>query len=204
MTNQVLRIRSCLAVFNLLATVAVLAGCGLDRGTRCTPGAQPCQEKPCGCRGWCRQCGPSTGFHPSVWESWQEGRMAARCCGDDIFDAPAEHDLKGAGPAPLAAPVPEAIPVPKAEGGKAATAPDVVEPSPSRTKPETPVAPLPPAKPSLPKESTPPGQIEPSPSSPLPKKETEKGELPVPSEDKPPLPVKSTDYDESTGSASWR
>ena len=78
MTIQASRIRSCLVPLPVLAMCVALAGCNLDQGpgsaaaTHLIPGRPPCTNS------WCAQCGPCSGFHPTVWQSWQEGSMAVR------------------------------------------------------------------------------------------------------------------------------
>ncbi len=135
--------------------------------------------------------------------------MAAHCCGDDVFAAPLERDSDlGTEPAPSVAPIPEAVPLPKAKPAKEPTKADKIEPFPSRAKLASPSAavpeaiPLPKAQPAT--EPMLPGLGEPPPSQPLPKKEVEQGQPPVPPPDMPPTPIRKMDFLEPNDSPIWR
>ncbi|MGO9108296.1 MAG: hypothetical protein ACLP9L_03605 [Thermoguttaceae bacterium] len=116
-----------------------------------------------------------------------------------------EPPPSGAKPALPDAPLPPGTtPLPKEPA-----MPGLAEPSPGVAKPASPDAPFPPEAIPLPKaqpgkEPTMPGLAEPSPSSPLPKKETEKGEVPAPPQGKEPAPINKTDYEQpSDEPKSW-
>jgi len=243
MTNQASRTRSGLAILKLVAALAVLAGCRLDGGTGCPPKTPPFQARHYASGNWCPECGQCSCFHPTVWQPWQEGRMAMLCRQGETETAPFGHDLNGrAEPTSPAGSVPEAIPLPNAQPGKEPAATDRIEPSSSGAPPALPDAPSPPesvpqskaqsgkestttdrvepspsgatrALPDAPsppvsvpqsKEPTLPGLVEPSPSSPLPKKETEKGQSPVPDQGNEPAPTKKTDYEQPSDEVkSW-
>ncbi len=132
MTIQASRIRSCLVPLPVLAMCVALAGCNLDQGpgsaaaTHLIPGRPPCTNS------WCAQCGPCSGFHPTVWQSWQEGSMAVRGSPGETGIAPAQHLPKdGSGPALPAPsqPRPEAIPTPEAQKGGEPTTPGAIPPA---------------------------------------------------------------------------
>ena len=115
MTNKSWRIRSCLAIFNTLGVFIVLAGCRQCADS--PPATHLSHGRPSCGNGWCAECGPCSGFHPTVWQSWQEGAMAARCSEGEPA-RPAGSEL-----------FPELVPTPAAQGsGKPAT-PDLPVPS---------------------------------------------------------------------------
>ena len=131
MTNQTWRTRSCLVPLPVLAMCVALAGCNRDRGpgvpamTHVVPGNSPCAN----C--WCAQCGPCSGFHPTVWQSWQEGSMALRGRECENGTAPVQHGLNAengpALPAP-SRPHPEWIPTPEANKSDESTTPGMAAP----------------------------------------------------------------------------
>ncbi len=121
MTNKSWRIRSCLAIFNTLGVFIVLAGCRQCADS--PPVTHLSHGRPSCGNGWCAECGPCSGFHPTVWQSWQEGAMAARCSEGEPA-RPAGSEL-----------FPELVPTPAAQGsGKPAT-PDLPAPSRSEAPP---------------------------------------------------------------------
>jgi hypothetical protein len=131
MTNQVPRIRSCLALLCTGAVLLVLTGCRLDRGTGSPElphlfgGKAFCPSR------WNVECGACSGFHPTVWQPWTEGPMAARCRDSGVSTSLLQQDLIKksefeASGAPHTSP--ETIPVPEAQKGGATAAPHTIAP----------------------------------------------------------------------------
>ena len=115
-------------------------------------------------------------------------------------------------PAAPVAPTPEAIPLPKAQPAKEPTVPDLVEPSRSSPPPKEGIkkdkpAAVPRSKAQPGKDPTVPDLLEPPPSRPLPGRGMEKGQSPDvpqdPPQDKGPVPIKKTDYEQSGGGLRW-
>lgn len=133
MRDQASRVRSCLALLNMLAVCVLLAGCQLNRGAGCPAETSGFHGKwPCANR-WSTGCGPCSGFQPTVWQTWQEGSMAMRCNRGEMGIAPGQIDTSDPSLPAASRPLPETIPLPDArKSGESRTQ---IVPEPPRSKP---------------------------------------------------------------------
>ena len=132
MTSHAMQTRSCLAVFHVLGAFVVLAGCRADPESGLQPLNHVCHGNQSYAGAGYAQCGPGSGFHPTVWQSWHESGMAMRCNQGENDMVPGQHGLNAPNGSvlPASGPLPEMISAPEAQkSGKEATPVPPAEPS---------------------------------------------------------------------------
>ncbi len=139
MTDYAWRIRACRAPLEVLAVCVLMSGCAAYQAEQ-----TPMMTHVVAGDGTTHRCymACSSGFHPTVWQTWQEGSMAMRSGGVEMGTPPVQpgpNDRAAPGLPPPGPPIPESIPTPKPEPpkGEMPNPPGVLAPLTSDALPKT-------------------------------------------------------------------